>query len=373
MIKKCFVVILMIMSALFGQKSEEMDKNVVVPVIFSWKDSKIDQFNPHSEIETNFHITLLSGRVAAVRGIQLGIISNHVKRDFIGYDATGICSRIAGNYAGYQTVGILSKVAGNFTGIQETGIYSEVGGDFIGIQSAGIASITTGFLKGAQLSGIVNRAQTVKGGQFTGIINKATDVVGVQSAGIVNKAGNVTGAQISGIVNKADHVKGVQIGIVNRSKKLDGIAIGLVNLSDEGSVHAIGWAGGSCDFSGGLKFAPNDYWYTLLTFGDIQDHDQLKSRHVFESRMGLHYPLLSGLYIEGDLGTGIALSYNMDDWEEEENNYQTFDARLALGLKIGSRLSIFGGVSRSFIGSGDDDNWMDDAVAETNPFFGIQF
>jgi hypothetical protein len=46
---------------------------------------------------------------------------------------------------------------------------------------------------------------------------------------------------------------------------------------------------------------------------------------------------------------------------------------LALGLKIGSRLSIFGGVSRSFIGSGDDDNWMDDAVAETNPFFGIQF
>lgn len=338
MLKKTMAIILIAMTAVFAQSSEK--KEEIIPFVFNWNAPKVEAANPYAHSTTNFHLSMLSGRVKSVQGIQIGLIQNYVKDDFIGYNGTLFYSQVGGNYSGFQSVGFVSQVKGDFVGINESGIYSSVTGNFTGVQTGGLVSDVKGSFKGAQ---------------FSSVLNRTTDI---------------TGAQIGGIVNIAENVKGIQIGLVNRSKKLDGIAIGLVNLSEEGNVYGIGWAGGSCDYSAGIKFAPNDYWYTIISIGDIQDSDEMGNMHVLESRMGLHYQLFGPIYIEGDLGSGTALPYNIDDWEDSDNIWGIFDARAALGVKIGKRFSVFGGLSTSYKGHGK--KWADD-FTETKPFIGIQF
>ncbi len=375
MMKKLILAMLMMLTVMFAEKYDSyFDNGNVKPLVFSVMDSKNEAENPNSDVTTNFHLTLFSGRVKNVLGLQLGLISNDVANDFIGYDGTFIYSRVGGNYAGYQTTGLVNRVEGEFTGIQESGIYSYIGENLLGFQTAGIIGKVMGDVKGAQFAGIINEAKDVTGAQFSGIVNKADDVEGAQFTGVVNNAKDVTGIQSSGIVNNAGHVKGIQIGLVNRSKKLDGIAIGLVNVSEEGSVHAIGWAGGAVDYQAGLKFAPNDYWYTILTFGDIQNDGDLGDNHTFQSYMGLQYPVMSKVYVAADIGTGIALPYNVEQWENEEDIWGIFEARVSVGYKIFDRLTVFGGVSQSYYGHGDDEKFDDfEEIERTRPFFGIQF
>jgi len=371
MFKKSLVVLVLMMTVVFAGE-DYFDREKVKPFVFSVLDAENEFENSHANASTNFHITLFSGRVQNVYGLQLGLIANNVSNDFLGYDATGIYSNINGNFAGFQTVGIVGKVAGEFTGIQESGIYSYAGANFLGVQNAGLVGKIEGNLQGIQASGIVSTAKEVRGGQFSGIVNNADEVVGVQHAGIINNADDVTGVQVAGIVNNADYVKGVQIGLVNRSKKLDGIAIGLINLSDEGSVHLTGWAGGSSDIQAGLKFAPNDYWYTILSFGDIQDSDEIGNSHTIQTYMGLQYPVTNRFWIAGDIGSGIALPYDFDQWEDEENIWGIFEARAMVGFKIFNRVSIYGGISQSYMGHDDKHDDFDE-FEKTQPFFGIQF
>jgi len=372
MFQKCFVVLVLMVVTIIAQESESYLKNQqIVPVVFSVMDSKNDLNNPNSDVTTNFHITLFSGKVKSVLGIQLGVISNNVLDDFFGYDATGIYSRTGGNYSGYQTVGLVGRVEGSFTGIQESGIYSYVGKDFLGIQTTGVMGKVEGNFQGGQFSGLINETNDITGVQFSGIVNKASDVEGAQFAGIINSAKDIVGVQSAGIFNNAEHVKGVQIGLINHSTKLDGIALGLINLSDEGRIHAVGWAGGISKYQVGIKFAPNDYWYTILSFGDIQNDDQMGDKYLIQSRMGLHYAVLPVLYMEADLGSGTAFPHNLDNWKDSENFWQILEARMALGFKFGSRLSVFGGISTNYAGQFEE---LDDNIkGKITPFFGIQF
>ena len=358
MFNKSLVVLVVMMTTIFADE-DYFNRDKVKPLIFSVMDSENEFDNSNANASTNFHITLFSGKVRNVYGLQLGLIANNVSNDFLGYDGTGIYSRIGGDFAGFQTVGIVGKVGGEFTGIQESGIYSYAGADFLGVQNGGLIGKIVGDLKGIQASGIISTASDVKGGQYAGIVNNADDVSGVQTAGIINNAG---------------YVKGVQIGLINRSEKLDGIAIGLINVSDEGSVHLTGWSGGANDYQAGLKFAPNDYWYTILSVGDIQDPDEIGDSHTLSSYMGLQYPITNRFWIAGDIGSGIALPYNLDNIKDEEDIWGIFETRVQVGFKIFNKLSIYGGISQSYMAHGDDCDHDDfEEFEKTQPFFGIQF
>ena len=318
-----------------------------VPFIFSFFDNANPAMNPFAERATNFHLTIISGRVGSVLGLQIGGLVNFVKYDFTGYDATGISSTIEGNFSGFQTTGIYNRVAGSFVGIQDVGIYNFVGSDFTGIQTAGIINQVDGMFNGIQIAGISN---TVKQ-PFSGM-------------------------QIAGIVNNAGQVKGMQIGLVNRSKKLDGIAIGLVNISETGSVHGTAWSGGAMDLNAGLKFAPNHYWYTILSLGrgsnfaDNEDEDETSFGYYMGFRLPV--PIVPSLFAELDIGNNSIFAGDLfDDSEWEDKASMAFETRASLVFRIHKRLSFVAGVVQTRIG--DDFSQFSENETEYSQFFGIQF
>ena len=326
----------------------------ITPFAFSIMGGSNSILNPYSDRNVNFHLSLFSGQVRGVQGLQIGAISNRVTSDFVGYDATGIYSRVDGNFSGFMAGGLVGRVDGNFIGMQNAGIYNHVGADFFGLQTSGIVNQVDGEFTGLQVSGIHNESKNVRFAQIAGISNEASDVEGVQ---------------IAGIVNNAKHVRGVQIGLVNRSEKLDGIAIGLVNLSESGSVHLVSWGSSVEDYQMGIKFAPNNYWYTILTMGQeltIAGQDLMTS---FQAHMGFHLPLVAKFYTEIDLGSGNTIPSKFVSWESEDSQ-NTVEGRISVGLKITPRLSIFGGVSHSR--DVNDSDFFDSSVGKTAPFFGIQ-
>ena len=354
------VTILLIISSVFAgetpiDKPAYDSQEYPIPFVLSIVGSNNPHLNPYLDQTTTFHLSLFSGRIHSVQGLQLGAISNHVTSNFVGYDAAGIYSEVGGNFAGYQTTGISSVVYGNFIGLQHTGIYSRVASNFFGLQTSGILNKVDGNFTGMQISGIVNEAQNVRY---------------LQVAGITNKAANVEGVQIAGIVNNADHVKGIQIGLINHSKKLDGIAIGLINTSESGKVHLVAWGSTPEEINVGLKFAPNNYWYTMLSLGNRGGFDEQEVLPVFQSRMGVHMDLVQRLYVEFDLGGGGSLPNGFSALDDGDSYQNMIEARFSLGYKIGSRIAVFGGISQSRIGSEID--WFDGEQGESMPFFGIQ-
>ena len=237
----------------------EQETTNVIPFIFSFFDSSDPTMNPFAELTTNFHLTIISGRVGSVVGLQIGAFVNHVKYDLTGYDATGISSTVEGDYSGYQTTGITNQVEGSFKGIQ--------------------------------------------------------------IAGISNNTKQLEGLQIAGIVNSADQVNGIQIGLVNLSGELNGIAIGPVNISKAGSVQGVGWSGGAMEMNAGIKFAPNDYWYTILSLGRGGDFTDDEDETSIGYYMGFRFPLLvPSFFAELDIGGNSVLSgdlFDDRDWEDK--------------------------------------------------------
>lgn len=382
------LILLLILSLILSvsASANETSNNHPLPFAFSVSGGSNAMLNPWKDRVVNFHISLFSGQVHGVNGMQLGLISNRVTGDFLGYDATGIFSRIDGNFLGFQAGALSNKIGGNFNGMQSGGIYNEIGSNYFGMQSSGIINVVGNNFIGMQTGGIYNKvggnflglqtsgiANKVDGDftglQIAGIHNESGDVKHVQISGISNEAEDVEGVQIAGIVNNAGHVRGVQIGLINRSEELDGIALGLVNISKSGSVHLVSWASDVEDFQVGVKFAPNDYWFTILTVGQQMHTPEEKQLRSFESHMGFHLPLAAKFFTEIDLGTGNTFPNDVFAWDS--NDYERFtEARISLGLQITPRLSIFAGLSnrRTY---DEQDSWSGSTV-EARPFFGIQ-
>ena len=352
--KNQLVIVVLVISSLSGVlavNSGKLDTGVfpeqestqVIPFIFSFFDSSDPTMNPFAELTTNFHLTIISGRVGSVDGLQIGAIVNHVKYDFTGYDATGIASTIEGDYSGFQTTGIYSRVDGSFIGIQDVGIYSFIGSDFLGIQTTGITNRVEGSFKGIQIAGISNNTKQLEG------------------------------LQIAGIVNSADQVNGIQIGLVNLSGELNGIAIGPVNISKAGSVHGVGWSGGAMEMNAGIKFAPNNYWYTILSLGRGGDFTDDKDDTSIGYYMGFRFPLLGpSFFAELDIGgNSVFIGDLFDDRDWEDKVSRALETRASLVFQLNKRLSLFAGLAHTR--TGDDISRFTGGKTDTSPFLGIQF
>lgn len=180
--------------------------------------------------------------------------------------------------------------------------------------------------------------------------------------------------QIAGIVNKAGQVNGLQIGLVNLSDELNGLAIGLVNISKAGSVHGIAWSGGAMKMNAGIKFAPNDYWYNILSLGRGGEFDEKNDTTAIGYYLGfrLPVPILPALFVELDIGSNSIFAGDLlDDREWEDKVSMVLETRVSLVFRLHKRLSFIVGEVQTR--TGNDIDWFNRGKTENSQFFGIQF
>ncbi|MFC2133757.1 hypothetical protein ACFLTH_04000 [Bacteroidota bacterium] len=272
--------------------------------------------NKSDDVVTNFNLSLLYGRVGSVSGVELGGLVNYVKRDVSGLEISGIVNIVGTGLQGWQMAGIYNYVGGDASFLQDAGIANLVEGDFTGAQFAGITNILKGELNGLQ-------------------------------SAVVNIAGDVYGAQM-GTVNIGAAVSGVQIGVINIADKIDGIPIGLINIAKEGNVHALVWGSNVILMNVGVKFAVNDYFYSILSGGYNNNSKNLAKSLAVGYHMGLHFPVQDNFYLETDIG-----GYTVDNAElfkaaEGTVNQNMLQIRLMAGYQISEKLSIFGGIGNNY-------------------------
>ncbi len=177
----------------------------------------------------NVSLNLLTGRVGAVNGLELGGWMNRTEQGVRGLQAAGILNMSGGQIVGVQTGGI-GSIAGNARGLQAGGILA-LADTVKGVQIGGIFS-TVDHLNGLQAAGVFTVSGNLKGLQIAGISNLSHAVKGLQAAGICNINGNLEGAQVAGILNVNDTVRGFTAGVINKTQVLRGVSFGLVTITD---------------------------------------------------------------------------------------------------------------------------------------------
>jgi hypothetical protein len=230
-------------------------------------------------------LSLLGGRAAKLRGIELAGLYTHYTESAAGVTWSGLFNRVDfsmfglqvagaasvagtrmtgvqvsgfGSLAGVevtgaQVSGFASAAGGNVSGIQVAGFGNLAGADFFGIQVAGAGSIAGRHMRGGQISGGGNIAGSsgrgvqvaglgnIVGDRYRGVQSAALgnvvgdDLNGVQVAGLLNiVGGDVQAAQVSGLGNIVGGAqRGVQVaGLFNiNGGEVHGIQIAPVNLA----------------------------------------------------------------------------------------------------------------------------------------------
>jgi hypothetical protein len=288
--------------------------------------------NKNDDVSTNINLTLFYGKVGSVSGLELSGYVNHVKRDVQGFEAAGLVNVVGGKMQGFQSAGVVNYVGSNFEGFQSAGVYNHVGGNATFFQAAGTANYVAGNFEGFQASGVVN----ILKGKLTGF-----------QASTINVAGDVDGLQVS-VVNVAKKVNGVQIGVVNIAKKIDGIPIGLINYAEEGKVHPVVWGSNIILSNFGVKFAVNDYFYSIFSAGYNNQLNNVRKSLAVGYSMGLHFPVQNRLFIDCDLGSYTVDNEKLFKADEGVKNQFMLQWRLIAGFNLLEKLSIFVGAGQNY-------------------------
>jgi len=289
--------------------------------------------NKNDSVITNFNLSWIYGKVGYVYGVDLSGCVNQTTRDVQGYEAAGIANIVGNSMQGFQSAGIYNYVGGDASFFQSAGIVNFVEGDFHGFQSAGIFNMAERNFSGFQASGIAN---ILKG-----------NLKGVQ-ASLVNVAENSDGAQIS-LVNITKKVRGTQIGLVNIAKRIDGIPIGLINYAEDGKVHLVVWGSNILLYNLGVKFAVNDYFYSMFHFGyNNLSKDVTKSIAAGYS-MGFHFPLQYSLFFDLDFKAYSIVNDMNFNFTEDVGNQNMLQTNLVIGCTLMEKLSFFAGIGQSYI------------------------
>ena len=218
-------------SAQEANRATEEEPLPTMPVQFSIAYPMTSMGNQTKDYRFHFSFNLFSGYVGAVKGIEYGLIMNHVERDMTGVQFAGIGNR-AREMNGIQFSSIYN-VSSTVAGIQFGGITNISKDVSNGIQFSSIANISES-VKGIQFGGIANLSESVMGMQFGGITNTSRNVTGIQFGGTVNYSESITGIQFGGVGNVSEEVTGIQFGgIFNRTGTLRGLQFaGIVNITD---------------------------------------------------------------------------------------------------------------------------------------------
>jgi hypothetical protein len=321
--------------------------------------------NQDPAISTNFRLSLLYGRVGAVRGVDLGGVVARTDQDFHGLELAGAVSYVGGEMRGAAYTGGLSYARGDVRGVQAAGFINFDRGGLWGFQYASLFNYVEKGFAGFQLSGMYNlnngdgrylqvgsfmnvNAGNFTGAQLTGGFNVANGLLRGVQIGFSSFADSLQGVQV-GFANFSRHAHGTQIGFLNSARRLDGLPIGAVNLVREGGE--AGWiALGSslAAFSVGARTGYRGF-YSMLTagFGDVKEE---QSDTVF---LGWHYgytwDLGSRWDLSGDLGYEHILPQPNDDPEVNDRLHYVVQARALAGLRVSKSIRLFGGPGMSMI------------------------
>jgi hypothetical protein len=200
--------------------------------------------------------------------------------------------------------------------MQVAGIINKDEGNFTGFQTAGIVNILKGDLNGLQLS-------------------------------VGNISQNIIGAQI-GVVNIGARISGVKIGVINIADDINGVPIGIINYSKKGNIHAVVWGSNIILTNVGVKFAVNDYFYSILCGGYNNRSKNVSKSLAVGYFMGLHFPLDERIYLDTDIGGYTVDNDKFFTSEEGIKNQNMLQARLLLGYKFSEGIAIFAGIGGNY-------------------------
>ena len=217
------------MAGIPAQETQPADDLTTFPMQFSIVYPMTTQGSQTVNYRYNVSFNLFSGRVGAVKGVEIGTFFNQTERDVQGVQTGGLANR-TNELTGVQ-VGGLGNAATTVNGIQLGGL-ANICKDVTGVQFGGITNIADS-TKGLQLGGIANISKETDGLQFGGITNLNERTKGMQFAGIVNVTEQSDGFQFAGITNISREVSGASFaGILNRTGTLRGFQFGIVNVID---------------------------------------------------------------------------------------------------------------------------------------------
>ncbi|MCA9577925.1 MAG: hypothetical protein H6726_25720 [Sandaracinaceae bacterium] len=242
----------------------------------------------------------------------------------------GTSSRTRGRAIRHYSINLFGGIDQELRGAELSMGFGMYRGDVTGAQLAGVFNYVGGDLRGVQLAGGAN---FVRG-----------DASGVQLAGALNYAGgDVHGAQVGPVNVASGTVHGVQVGLVNYSEDVD-FALGLLNIVRNGRTH-LELTGSSDGFfalslkHGGRHF---HYIYSGLTRPDGADDT------LFGAGMGIGARATLGERVFLDLDTlGYALRSRTELTDTNGSVDAMMVARVMLGIRLFSRLSLVAGASYS--------------------------
>ncbi|GAA4821525.1 hypothetical protein GCM10023331_02320 [Algivirga pacifica] len=295
----------------------------------------------------------LAGYAAGVRGYELAGITNIIRYNVHGVQIAGVNNIVGGVLRGVQLAGVTNINRFITSGVQFAGVYNQAGYHLNGVQIAGISNYIRGSMRGIQLAGISNHNQKggkgvqiaslynsvkgpFKGHQFSLLQNISTqNLEGTQWTLLRNQSKTIEGTQV-GLLNQADTLKGVQLGLLNFSKEVtEGVPIGLLSFVKNGYQELEAGYQLNSLYTVSLKTGLPQF-YNILSIGGMTESPEFLALGY---GVGSHHQIYKRLGVNGDL-----MLYSLQHYQRlTRDNHWLANASIALSLKTGKRLTIFGG------------------------------
>jgi hypothetical protein len=323
--------------------------------------------NQDPDISTNFRLSLIYGRVGAIKGVDLNTGVSIIQRDLRGLQATLLYSQVNGTFGGIAMTGLVNYFQGAGRGIQVAGLSNFDRGFFRGVQYAGLFNYAGDSFQGAQLSSVFNTNHGDAGFlQLSGIANMNDgDFGGLQLAGGINFAGgSFSGAQVAlvnlavevhgfqgGLINMGGQAHGIQVAALNLHRQNDGVPVGFINIAEEnGGEDWITFGSNLAAINTGLRTTVNRF-YSMFTagYGDLQG--DIEETGFLTWNFGYAAPLGRVWSLNFDLGYVHIMPKKSDDPAQNDKMHWALQGRILAEVRLSPTLAIFGGGGASSIWS----------------------
>ncbi len=335
--------------------------------------------NQDPDITTNFRLSLIYGRVGAIRGVDLNTGISIIQRDMRGLQVTLLYSQVGGYFGGVAATGLVNYFQGENRGVQVAGLTNFDQGYFRGLQYAGLFNYTGSAFHGAQISNVFN-ANHGEGSflQLSGVANmNEGDFRGVQLGGGLNFTGaQLTGAQVAlvnmavevegfqgGLINLGGTVSGIQVAALNLHRQNDGVPVGFINIAeDNGGEDWITFGSNLGAINTGLRTTVNRF-YSMFTVGYSDLQGDIEKTAFLSWNFGYAAPLSESWKLDFDLGYVHIMPEKSDDPGLNDNMHWALQGRVLAEVRLSSKLAAFGGGGVSSIWS----EYSSDAEQKTEP------
>lgn len=334
--------------------------------------------NQDPDVSTNFRLSLIYGRVGAIRGLDLNTGVSIVQRDVQGVQATFLYSEVRGRFSGVALTGLMNRFQDDVTGLQVAGLANIDKGHMKGVQFAPLFNLVEGGLSGVQITSVFNSTQgeagflqlagvaNIHAGEFRGLqiggTNFNTSRIGGGQIGIVNAAAELSGFQ-AGAFNMAGEAHGLQLGTLNIARRNDGVPVGLVNIDEErGGVDWIIQGSNLAAVSTGVRTTVNN-WYSVLSAGYGDQQGDVEESLFLGWNYGYGFRLGRAWTLGADLGFVHIIPESQDDPTLNDALHFALQARLLIEARLGRKVALFAGGGVSSVYS----EYSSSAQQETEP------